>query len=88
MSAIYLSPKSKPKRSANKKAKKIEQQERDDLLAVFPLPRYFQIHFQHIHERNENIHQELCDLKHKANQLESRLDELLMLLMQQKCDDN
>jgi hypothetical protein len=88
MSAIYLSPKSKSKRSANKKAKKIEQQERDELLAVFPLPRYFQIHFQHIHERNEKIHQELSDLKHKANQVESRLDDLLTLLAQQKWEDN
>lgn len=88
MSTIYLSPPSKAKRSAIKKAKQNTQQEPDDLLAAFPLPRYFQIHFQHIHERNENIHQELAELKHYVSQLESRLDELLMLLIQQQRDNN
>jgi hypothetical protein len=55
-------------------------QEHDDLLASFPLPRYFQVHFQHIHERTDAVHQELAELKNYVSKLESKLDTLLMLL--------
>ncbi|MDO9214655.1 MAG: hypothetical protein Q8Q54_11205 [Methylococcales bacterium] len=55
-------------------------QEHDELLTSFPLPRYFQVHFQHIHERTDTVHQELAELKTHVYQLENKLDALLMLL--------
>ncbi len=58
------------------------------LLASFPLPRYFQIHFQHIHERTDQVHQELTELKIYVNNLETKLDALLMLLAHEKYRKN
>jgi hypothetical protein len=64
------------------KPKQFTHQTHDDLLASFPLPRYFQVHFQHIHERTDDVYQELAELKTYVNKLETKLDTLLMLLAQ------
>ncbi len=36
---------------------------------TFPLPRYFQVHFQHIHERTDDVYQELAEIKNLAAQV-------------------
>jgi hypothetical protein len=74
-------------RKVLKNPKQCACQEHDDLLASFPLPRYFQVHFQHIHERTDDAHQELAELKIYMNKLESKLDRLLMLLAQHQSDN-
>lgn len=63
-------------------SKQSKQQEHEDLLESFPLPRYFQVHFQHIHERTDTVHEELTALKDYVNKLEIKLDRLLTLLEQ------
>jgi hypothetical protein len=63
----------------------------DDLIDLFPLPRYFQIHFAHLHETADTIqsqmHQLDQDLQVQLNQLtkslaqvESKLDQFIALL--------
>ncbi len=83
MSALHLSHQHSVKRETVKTPQQCELNEQDDLLQSFPLPRYFQVHFQHIHERTDDIHQELAELKNYVNRLETKLDTLLMLLVQQ-----
>ena len=82
MSALNLSHRRNVKGQIVKTAKPYTQEDNDDLLSSFPLPRYFQIHFQHIHERTDNVHQELAELKLYVNKLETKLDALLLLLNQ------
>jgi hypothetical protein len=87
MSSLHLLHQHKVKRQVLKNPKQCTCQEHDDLLASFPLPRYFQVHFQHIHERTDNINQELTELKVYVNRLEAKLDAMLILLTQHQHDD-
>jgi hypothetical protein len=82
MPSLHLS--SQRKRKVLTTPKPCEHQEHDELLTSFPLPRYFQVHFQYIHERTDDVHQELAELKATVNKLETKLDALLMLLAQQQ----
>lgn len=52
----------------------------DDVLDQFPLPRYFQIHFQHVHENTDALRSEISQLKQYVTALETKLDQLLMIL--------
>jgi hypothetical protein len=45
----------------------------DDLIDLFPLPRYFQIHFEHIHDNTYDVQGKL---KHLNHDLQSQLDQL------------
>ncbi|MDO9214085.1 MAG: hypothetical protein Q8Q54_12570 [Methylococcales bacterium] len=83
MSALNLSRRRNVKGQVVKTANPYTQEDNDDdLLSSFSLPRYFQIHFQHIHERTDNVHEELAELKLYVNKLETKLDALLLLLNQ------
>jgi hypothetical protein len=52
----------------------------DDLIDLFPKPRYFQVHFQHIHEHNQQLQDELMQLKGTVAHLDEKLGCLLALL--------
>lgn len=52
----------------------------NDLIELFPLPRYFQVHFQHIHDNAEFLRKEVSQLKHYTACVEAKLDTLLNLL--------
>jgi hypothetical protein len=52
----------------------------DDLLDLFPLPRYFQIHFQHVHENSQDIQAQMVQLKEYVRQVDVKLDRLTALL--------
>jgi hypothetical protein len=54
--------------------------EADDSIDFFPQPRYFQVHFQHIHENTHQLHKELAQLKEAVAQFDEKLDRLLALL--------
>jgi len=43
----------------------------EDLIGLFPLPRYFQIHFEHIHD---NAHELQGKLNHLNHDLQNQLD--------------
>lgn len=48
----------------------------EELLRLFPSPRYFQIHFGHVHEKVELANTRLTELMQSIERLESRLDQL------------
>lgn len=49
----------------------------EELQDLFPLPRYFQIHFNHIHENVERLEHQLDELKQSVSRVEDKLDQLL-----------
>jgi hypothetical protein len=51
--------------------------EEDDLIDLFPLPRYFQVHFEHIHD---NTHDVQGKLNHLNQNMQSQLDQLKLTL--------
>ncbi len=82
MSALNLSQQHKVKRQLVKTSQQYERENHDNLLESFPLPKYFQVHFQQIHERTDDVHQELAALKEYVHRLETKLDLLIKLLTQ------
>jgi hypothetical protein len=63
----------------------------DDLIDLFPLPRYFQVHFEHIHDNthdvqgklnhlNHDIQSQLDQIKQTLAKVEDKLDRFIMLL--------
>lgn len=52
----------------------------DALIGFFPLPRYFQIHFQHIHDNAALLRKEVDQLKQYPASMEAKLDKLPTLL--------
>lgn len=53
-----------------------------ELLKLFPQSRYFQIHFQHLHENTQEIKAELAECKQISSQLNAKLDVLMQLFTQ------
>ena len=51
-----------------------------DLIDLFPQPRYFQVHFQQIHESIYLLQNELAQLKDQVAQVDDKLGRLLVLL--------
>jgi flagellar basal body rod protein FlgF len=49
----------------------------DDLIDLFPLPRYFQVHFQHVHENTHNLQGELAQLKDYVVKVDEKLERLM-----------
>lgn len=66
-----IPPKMSDDRSVNKD---------DDLIDLFPLPRYFQVHFQHIHENTHDLQGELVQLKQNVAKVDEKLERLMALL--------
>lgn len=52
----------------------------EDLIELFPLPQYFQVHFQHVHENTHNIQDELSQLKDYVAKVDEKLERLTALL--------
>lgn len=52
----------------------------NDLIDQFPLPRYFQVHFEHVHDNTDALRMEVKQLKQTTAALEAKVDILLNLL--------
>jgi hypothetical protein len=52
----------------------------DDLIDLFPQPRYFQVHFQHIHENAHDLQDKLVQLKDYVAKVDEKIDRVLALL--------
>ena len=52
----------------------------DDLIDLFPLPRYFQVHFQHLHENTHDLQGELAQLKDYVTKVDEKLERMMALL--------
>jgi hypothetical protein len=59
--------------------------EGDDLLDLFPLPRYFQVHFQHVHENAKDIQAQMIQLREYVTQVDVKLERLTTLLNTLSC---
>jgi hypothetical protein len=64
------------KRSKNRSVKKD-----DDLIDLFPLPRYFQLHFEHVHKNTHDLQGELVQLKDYVAKVDEKLERLVALLI-------
>lgn len=53
----------------------------EELLKSFPLPRYFQVHFSHIHDNCEHAKHQVEELKQSVERVEEKLDRVLAALM-------
>ncbi len=54
--------------------------EDDDLIDLFPLPRYFQVHFQHVHDNSHDLQGELAQLKDYVAKVDEKLERMMALL--------
>lgn len=85
MEALKLTAKSPNNiTSLNPKTNKTEytQLNEAELLKLFPQSRYFQIHFQHLHDNADEIKAELAECKQISSQLNAKLDALMQLFTQ------
>jgi hypothetical protein len=71
--------------AAFKILKERRMQEEDDLLDLFPLPQYFQVHFQHVHENAKDIQAKMIQLREYVTQVDVKLDRLTALLNTLSC---
>jgi hypothetical protein len=49
-----------------------------DLMELFPLPQYFQAHFQYIHDNNRALQKELSKMTQQMIVMEAKLNQLLL----------
>lgn len=56
----------------------------EELVAQFPLPRYFQIHFSHVHENCEQVKKQFNELSQRVDKIEQKLDKLLDIMAQEQ----
>lgn len=80
MEKLKLVQKSKTIKIPAKLSKNRTLDKEDDLIDLFPLPRYFQIHFQNVHENNHELQNELAQLKQYVAKVDDKLDRLMALL--------
>ncbi|MGZ5051941.1 MAG: hypothetical protein ACXWF8_04830 [Methylobacter sp.] len=66
------------KSAKNRRSRKLKTEE--ELIDLFPLPQYFQIHFQHVHENAHDLQGELTQLKNYIAKVDEKLERLLTLL--------
>ncbi|NOQ35616.1 MAG: hypothetical protein GQ569_06940 [Methylococcaceae bacterium] len=52
----------------------------DEIIELFPLPKYFQIHFQNIHDNSHELKAELASVKQSIAQFDDKLEQVLKLL--------
>jgi hypothetical protein len=52
----------------------------EELIDLFPLPRYFQVHFEHLHENTQVLNRDVAQLKQALEKVDEKLERLLALL--------
>lgn len=52
----------------------------NEVLAFFPQPKYFQVHFQHCHEKSDEIQHELQLLRDHVVDMEEKLEQMMKIL--------
>jgi hypothetical protein len=80
MRTLKLVQESKAVKNPAKTPKNRSVKTDDDLIDLFPLPRYFQVHFQHVHENTHDLQGELVQLKNYVAKVDEKLDRLMALL--------
>jgi hypothetical protein len=77
MTKLKQLPEDNAKLALSVNAEKRSIKNEDDLIDLFPLPRYFQVHFEHIHDNTHDVQGKLNHLNHD---LQSQLDQLKQTL--------
>ncbi|MGZ4968254.1 MAG: hypothetical protein ACXV8O_03215 [Methylobacter sp.] len=80
MKSLKLAQESKGVKLSAKTSKKRNVKKDDDLIDLFPLPRYFQVHFQHVHENTHDLQGELVQLKDYVAKVDEKLERLMAML--------
>ncbi|MCX7101185.1 MAG: hypothetical protein NTX38_06755 [Methylobacter sp.] len=80
METLKLVQKTKTAKNPAKPPKNRRVEIEDDLIDLFPLPRYFQVHFQHMHENAHELKSEMAQLKDYVAKVDEKLERLLALL--------
>ncbi len=80
MKALKLVQKAKTEKIPAKLSKDRSIKVDDDLIDLFPLPRYFQVHFQHVHENTHDLQSELAQLKDYVAKVDGKLERMITLL--------
>ncbi|MDI1276563.1 hypothetical protein [Methylobacter sp.] len=80
MKTLKLVQESKGVKLPAKTSKNRDVKKDDDLIDLFPLPRYFQVHFQHVHENSHDLQGELVQLKDYVAKVDEKLERLMALL--------
>jgi hypothetical protein len=80
MEKLKLVQKPKSVKTSAKTSKDRNIKKDDDLIDLFPLPRYFQVHFQHVHENAHDLQTELSQLRDYVAKVDEKLDRLMTLL--------
>lgn len=52
----------------------------DEIIELFPLPKYFQIHFEHGHDNLHELNIDVAEIKCSIAQLDKKLDQLINLM--------
>lgn len=58
------------------------KQPRNSVDALFPLPRYFQVHFEHIHNTNSDVQMQVSQLNRQVDEVNAKLNWILKLLVE------
>jgi len=80
MKTLKLAQESNGIKFPTKTSKNRDVNNDDDFNDLFPLPRYFQVHFQHIHENTHDLQGELVQLKDYVAKVDEKLERLIALL--------
>ncbi len=80
MIELTLSLETKSEHQLAKRIRPVNQNKiKGDELEYFPLPRYFQTHFQYIHENTHSAQRELKQLQQYLATIEAKLETLLTM---------
>lgn len=80
MKTLKLAQEAKGVKNPAKMSKNRSIKKDDDLIDLFPLPKYFQVHFQHVHENTHDLQGELVQLKDYVAKVDEKLERLMVLL--------
>lgn len=78
-----LSLQTTKRKSVQPKSPKKQLRKKDVLIDALPLPRYFQMHFEYIHDNTQELREQVNQLSQTLAHLENKMDQLLGLLAQQ-----
>lgn len=72
-----LSLQTTKRKSVPAKSPKKQLRQEDVLIDSLPLPRYFQMHFEYIHDNTQELRAQVNQLTQTLAHLENKLDQLL-----------
>jgi len=72
-----LSLQTTKRKSVQAKSQKKQLRKADVLIDSLPLPRYFQMHFEYIHDNTQELKAQINQLTQKLASMENKLEQLI-----------